>query len=162
VSVLDQATKQQITIFQANRSTSELALRTIHSDEYRQDFERFVGYVLDTVKHLTLTIEYGYGEPQFNLDWREYNGLFPYDLPIFSNSVADALIRDWIDKTILIQANSVLRFTDISISLDGMGWRDNLLSFAATEPPVEKLQSMENLRKALGNGEMAKAKERVA
>jgi hypothetical protein len=30
----------------------------------------------------------------------------------------------------LIQANSVLRFTDISISLDGMGWRDNLLSFA--------------------------------
>jgi hypothetical protein len=42
VSVLDQATKQQITIFQANRSTSELALRTIHSDEYRQDFERSV------------------------------------------------------------------------------------------------------------------------
>jgi hypothetical protein len=32
----------------------------------------------------------------------------------------------------------------------------------ATEQPVEKLQSMENLRKALGNGEMAKAKERVA
>jgi hypothetical protein len=31
----------------------------------------------------------------------------------------------------------------------------------ATEQPVEKLQSMENLRKALGNGEMAKAKERV-
>jgi hypothetical protein len=128
VSVLDQATKQQITIFQANRSTSELALRTIHSDEYRQDFERFIGYVLDTVKYLTL--EYGYGEAQFNLDWLEYKGLFPYDLPIFSNSVADALIRDWIDKTILIQANSVLRFTDISISLDGMGWRDNLLSFA--------------------------------
>jgi hypothetical protein len=160
VSVLDQATKQQITIFQANRSISELALRTIHSDEYRQDFERFIGYVLDTVKYLTL--EYGYGEAQFNLDWREYKGLFPYDLPIFSNSIADALIHDWIDKTILIQANSVLRFTDISISLDGMGWRDNLLSFAATEQPVEKLQSMEDLRKALGNGEMAKAKERLA
>jgi hypothetical protein len=32
----------------------------------------------------------------------------------------------------------------------------------ATEPPAEKLQSMEDLRKALGNGEMAKAKERVA
>jgi FtsZ-binding cell division protein ZapB len=32
----------------------------------------------------------------------------------------------------------------------------------ATEQPVEKLQSMENLRKALGNGEMAKAKERLA
>jgi hypothetical protein len=160
VSVLDQATKQQITIFQANRSTSELALRTIHSDEYRQDFERFIGYVLDTVKYLTL--EYGYGEAQFNLDWREYKGLFPYNLPIFSNSIADALIHDWIDKTILIQANSVLRFTDISISLDGMGWRDNLLGFAATEPPVEKLQSIEDLRKALGNGEMAKAKERLA
>ena len=159
MSVLDQATKQQITIFQTNRSTSELALRTIHSDEYRQDFERFIGYVLDTVKYLTL--EYSYGEAQFNLDWREYKGLFPYDLPIFSNSIADALIHDWIDKTILIQANSVLRFTDISISLDGMGWRDNLLSFAATEPPVEKLQSIEDLRKALGNGEMAKAKERV-
>ncbi len=128
MSVLDQATKQQITIFQANRSISELALRTIHSDEYRQDFERFIGYVLDTVKYLTL--EYGYGEAQFNLDWLEYKGLFPYDLPIFSNSIADALIHDWIDKTILIQANSVLRFTDISISLDGMGWRDNLLSFA--------------------------------
>jgi hypothetical protein len=128
VSVLDQATKQQITIFQANRSTSELALRTIYSDEYRQDFERFIGYVLDTVKYLTL--EYGYGEAQFNLDWREYKGLFPYDPPVFSNSIADALIHDWIDKTILIQANSVLRFTDISISLDGMGWRDNLLSFA--------------------------------
>ncbi len=128
MSVLDQATKQQITIFQVNRSTSELALRTIHSDEYRQDFERFIGYVLDTVKYLT--IEYGYGEAQFNLDWLEYKGLFPYDLPIFSNSIADALIHDWIDKTILIQANSVLRFTDISISLDGMGWRDNLLSFA--------------------------------
>jgi hypothetical protein len=159
VSVLDQATKQQITIFQANRSISELALRTIHSDEYRQDFERFIGYVLDTVKYLTL--EYGYGEAQFNLDWLEYKGLFPYDLPIFSNSIADALIHDWIDKTILIQANSVLRFTDISISLDGMGWRDNLLSFAATEQPAEKLQSIEDLRKALGNGEMAKAKERV-
>ncbi len=159
MSVLDQATKQQITIFQANRSISELALRTIHSDEYRQDFERFIGYVLDTVKYLTL--EYGYGEAQFNLDWLEYKGLFPYDLPIFSNSIADALIHDWIDKTILIQANSVLRFTDISISLDGMGWRDNLLSFAATEQPAEKLQSIEDLRKALGNGEMAKAKERV-
>ena len=156
MSVLDQATKQQITIFQTNRSTSELALRTVLSDEYRQDFERFIGYVLDTVKYLTL--EYGYGEAQFNLDWREYKGLFPYDLPIFSNSIADALIHDWIDKTILIQANSVLRFTDISISLDGMGWRDNLLSFAATEQPAEKLQSIEDLRKALGNGEMAKAK----
>jgi hypothetical protein len=32
----------------------------------------------------------------------------------------------------------------------------------ATEPPAEKLQSMEDLRKTLGNGEMAKAKERVA
>jgi hypothetical protein len=32
----------------------------------------------------------------------------------------------------------------------------------ATEQPVEKLQSMENLRKALGNGETAKAKERLA
>ena len=160
MSVLDQATKQQITIFQTNRSTSELALRTVLSDEYRQDFERFIGYVLDTVKYLTL--EYGYGEAQFNLDWLEYKGLFPYDLPIFSNSIADALIHDWIDKTILIQANSVLRFTDISISLDGMGWRDNLLSAAiATEQPVEKLQSIEDLRKALGNGEMAKAKERV-
>ena len=159
MSVLDQATKQQITIFQTNRSTSELALRTVLSDEYRQDFERFIGYVLETVKYLTL--EYGYGEAQFNLDWREYKGLFPYDLPIFSNSIADALIHDWIDKTILIQANSVLRFTDISISLDGMGWRDNLLSFAATEQPAEKLQSIEDLRKALGNGEMAKAKERV-
>jgi hypothetical protein len=131
MSALDQATKQQITIFQANRSTSELALRTIHSEEYRQDFERFIGYVLDTVKYLTL--EYSYGEAQFNLDWREYKGLFPYDLPIFSNSIADTLIHDWIDKTILIQANSVLRFTDISISLDGMGWRDNLIGFVIRE-----------------------------
>ncbi len=32
----------------------------------------------------------------------------------------------------------------------------------ATELPAEKLQSMEDLRKALGNGEMAKAKERLA
>jgi FtsZ-binding cell division protein ZapB len=31
----------------------------------------------------------------------------------------------------------------------------------ATEQPVEKLQSMEDLRKALGNGEMAKAKRSV-
>jgi hypothetical protein len=35
-------------------------------------------------------------------------------------------------------------------------------AISKNEPPAEKLQSIEDLRKALGNGEMAKAKERVA
>ena len=51
----------------------------------------------------------------------------------------------------------------IEAAIDDLIARANIKGLAiATEQPVEKLQSMENLRKALGNGEMAKAKERVA
>ena len=50
----------------------------------------------------------------------------------------------------------------IEAAIDDLIARANIKGLAiATEQPVEKLQSMENLRKALGNGEMAKAKERV-
>jgi len=50
----------------------------------------------------------------------------------------------------------------IEAAIDDLIARANIKGLAInTEQPVEKLQSMENLRKALGNGEMAKAKERV-
>jgi hypothetical protein len=50
----------------------------------------------------------------------------------------------------------------IEAAIDDLIARANIKGLAiATEPP-EKLQSIEDLRKALGNGEMAKAKERVA
>ncbi len=51
----------------------------------------------------------------------------------------------------------------IEAAIDDLIARANIKGLAInTEQPVEKLQSMENLRKALGNGEMAKAKERLA
>jgi hypothetical protein len=51
----------------------------------------------------------------------------------------------------------------IETAIDDLIARANIKGLAiATEPPSEKLQSIEDLRKALGNGEMAKAKERVA
>jgi hypothetical protein len=51
----------------------------------------------------------------------------------------------------------------IEAAIDDLIARANIKGLAInTEQPVEKLQSMENLRKALGNGEMAKAKEHVA
>lgn len=51
----------------------------------------------------------------------------------------------------------------IEAAIDDLIARANIKGLAiATEPPAEKLQSIEDLRKALGNGEMAKAKERVA
>lgn len=131
MSKLDQATKQQVAIFECNRSTAELALATIQSDGYKQDFDQFIRYVLDTVQYLTL--EYSYGECQFNLNWRDYKGLFPYDFPDCNNNVANTLVCDWIEKIILAQANSILCFADVSISLDGMTWRDNLLSFVISE-----------------------------
>jgi len=50
----------------------------------------------------------------------------------------------------------------IEAAIDDLIARANIKGLVInTEQPVEKLQSMENLRKALGNGEMAKAKERV-
>ena len=51
----------------------------------------------------------------------------------------------------------------IEAAIDDLIARANIKGLAiATEPPAEKLQSIEDLRKALGNGEMAKAKERLA
>ncbi len=51
----------------------------------------------------------------------------------------------------------------IEAAIDDLIARANIKGLAiATEPPAEKLQSIEDLRKALGNGEMTKAKERVA
>jgi hypothetical protein len=130
MSKLDRATEEQVFAFNCDRFTSEVALEAIQSKEYREDFERFISYVLDTVQNLIL--DYGYGECEFNLDWYEYKGLFPFSISSDSN---DFGVYNWIEKTVLVQANSVLRFVKVSISLDGMGfvshsqWRNNTLCF---------------------------------
>jgi hypothetical protein len=129
MSILDRATEEQVFAFNCDRFTSEVVLETIQSKEYREDFARFIKYVLDTVQNLIL--DCGLGEGEFNLDWYEYKGLFPFDLL----PTDDFSVYNWIEKTILAQANSVLRFVKVSISLDGMGfvshsqWRNNTLCF---------------------------------
>ena len=143
------STKEQVFAFNCDRSVSELTLETIQSKEYREDFDQFIRYVLDTVQNLIL--DSGYGESEFNLDWYQYKGLFPYDPPTFPNSIADDIIYEWIEKTILVQANSVLRFIGVSISLDGMGfvshsqWRNNLLCFV-----MDSVLDERRLRESVG------------
>ena len=132
MSVLDRATEEQIFEFDCDRFTCEVALGTIQSKEYKAAFERFISYVLDTVQNLIL--DSGYGECEFNLDWHQYRELFPFDISAIDDK--DFCVYDWIEKTVLAQANTVLRFIKVSISLDAIGgfvsysdWRSNKLCF---------------------------------
>lgn len=135
MSVLDQATKEQFFAFKCDRSVSELALETVQSKEFKEAFNRFIGDVIDVIQYRYL--EQGEGECEFVVEWHQYKGLFPFSLPAIDdpNHIADFNIYEWIEKTVLAQANSILRFIKASISLDGMGfvghsyWRSNTLCF---------------------------------
>lgn len=152
MSILDRATEDQVFRFNCDRFTCEAVLGTIQSKEYKEAFERFINYVLDTVQYLVL--DSGYGECEFNLEWNQYKGLFPFNLPApnDSNDVSDFTVYDWIEKTVLAQADTVLRFMKVSISLDAISgfavysaWRNNTLCFAM-DSVLDERRSQEIVR----------------
>lgn len=125
MSVLDCATKEEAFKFQCDRSTSKVALAIIQSEEFMDSFKQFIEYVMDSLEHLIL--ESGEGEGEFTVPWHEYEDLFPLKLPAIDDQdiIADLKIHDWIEKTILPQANLILQYIKVSISVDGMGFSDS-------------------------------------